>query len=124
MNDRQPKLFESLEPPRGGLAGLRARIARDTRRRVLMRRLQTATAALLVLAVAGLTILDPRGRRESPLEFRLARMSLGLIPPPSEILTIPEERRHQIAVRRVPLQTDEVLFYLVAPVRENTDPHP
>ena len=48
MSDRSETLFETLEPPRGGLAGLRARVERDGRRRLRVRRVRVALVAMLV----------------------------------------------------------------------------
>jgi len=117
MNERRERLFDVLEPPPGGLAGLRARIERDGRRRARSRRVQLLAAATLVAVLAGWSVFAPRGGGEQlPTQFDFARMSVGQLPWPSETLTVPEDRRDEIAVRRVSLPTDEVVFYLVASV--------
>jgi hypothetical protein len=48
-------------------------------------------------------------------------MGLGQLAVPDEPVTIPAHRRGDIAVQRVPLPTDQVVFYLVAsmPAVEN-----
>jgi hypothetical protein len=117
MNERREKLFDVLEPPPGGLTGLRGRIERDRRRRVTSRRVQLLAAATLVAALAGWSLLAPGGGEEPlPPQFDFARMSLGQLPWPSETLTLAEDERGEIAVRRVSLPTDEVVFYLIASV--------
>ena len=45
-------------------------------------------------------------------------MSLGLSAAPSEPLTIPAEQRAYTAVHRVPLSTDQVVFYLIGSIQE------
>ncbi|MCP3977817.1 MAG: hypothetical protein GY716_00610 [bacterium] len=118
MSERRETLFETLEPPRGGLAGLRTRIERAEHRSVRRRRLSllagTAAAALLVGWGA---FLAGRPAPELPPEFDLARMSLGQLPRPVEPLTVPENARGEIAVQRVPLAGDDVVFYLVGSTR-------
>jgi hypothetical protein len=116
MNERREKLFEVLEPPPGGLAGLRARIEWDGRRRARSRRVKLLAAATLVAAIAGWAVFAPRGGEPLPPQFDFARMSMGQLPWPSETLTLPPDKRDEIAVRRVALPTDEVVFYLVASV--------
>lgn len=119
MKDEHERLFETLEPPPGGLVGLRERIERDARRRVRLRRVQAVAAATVLVALVSWTAFSPRGEPDTlPAEFDLVRMSLGLLAPPSETLTIPEDRRSETAVRRVPLPTDEVVFYLVGSIQE------
>jgi hypothetical protein len=117
--DNDNALFETLEPPPGGLVGLRARIQRDARRRRIDRRLGSTVVAALLLLVIGWSVLGPR--REvvagSP-ELDLVRMQLGLLAAPDEPLTLPPGRRRDTAARRVPLPTDEVIFYLVGSIHE------
>jgi hypothetical protein len=109
MRDDPGKLFEMLDPPSGGLERLRTRIESEP-----ARRLQLATAFLLLLATLGLATQLPYGERYAHLpELDHARMRLGLGAQPSEPLVIPEEERGLTAVRRVSRPTDKVLFYLV-----------
>lgn len=113
------RLFDTLEPPAGGLTGLRGRIARDTRRQATMRRLQAATAAMVVVGLVSWAVVAQRQQVTALTpQFDLVRMSLGLLPPPSEVLTIPEDQRDDTAVRRVPLPTDEVVFYMVGSISD------
>lgn len=119
MTSGHERLFETLEPPAGGLEGLRSRLARDTRRRRIRTRALAGTATLAVVAVATWATLASRsGADDLPPEFALARMHLGLMPLPSEPVTIPDERRGDTAIHRVPLPTDDVIFYLVATTRD------
>jgi len=45
-------------------------------------------------------------------------MALGQLAPPVEPVTLPEAARMSTAVRRVPLPTDEVVFYLIGSIQE------
>ena len=119
MNDDSKKLFETLEPPPRGLAGLRGRIARDARRRVRVRRAQALAAATAVVAIVSWATVGPRSRPAPlPAEFDLVLMHLGLLTSPSEALTIPADQRGATAVRRVPLPTDQVVFYMVGSIQD------
>ena len=53
-----------------------------------------------------------------PPELDLVRIQLGQLAAPSAPLTIPADRRDHIAVRRVPLPTEDVIFYLVDSIQE------
>ena len=116
MSELHPNPFETLEPPPGGLAGLRTRIARDAARRRRTRYARLAAAACVALFLVGLVTLR-RPEPELPAEFQLARMQLGLVAQPTEVLTIPEGQRHKLAAARVPLDTDRVVFYMVGSAR-------
>ncbi len=119
MTEKDDALFETLEPPRGGLVGLRARIERDARRRRLQRRLGSTAVATVLLVVIGWSALGPRREvvAASP-ELDLVRMQLGLLAAPAEPLTLPAGQHRDTAVRRVPLPTDEVIFYMVGSIHE------
>ena len=106
-------LFETLDPPPGGLPKLRERLEGDARWRRRGRPALGVSAGLLVVVVVGWVVSSPSEEQDIPPEFDLVRIHLGQLPPPSEALTIPETRRGQTAVRRVPLETDDVVFYLV-----------
>ena len=116
MNGPSPRLFERLEPPGGGPARLRDRLRRE-RLRARARRAAWGAAALFCLAAAAWIALGP-STTERPAAaddaYRLARIGLGLQPPPAEPLTIRAESRHHTAARRVPLSDERIVFYLVA----------
>lgn len=119
MSDRAGRLFETLEPPRGGLAGLRARLEREGVRRRRIRAVQLAGALAAVPAIVIVLLLWPAHRpAPDPLqdELRGARLRLGLLPRPSEVLTVAPDRRASAAVRRVPLDTERVLFFWVSSI--------
>jgi len=118
MDGSHPRLFEPLEPPRDGLARLRARLERD-RRRVRVRRAAFGAAAILLLGFVVRIALGPPAPKsigDAGDPFRLARIGLGLVPVPAERLTVRREDRHRVAARRVPLSDERVVFYLVASV--------
>ena len=114
MSDLQERLFEPFEPPRGGLAMLRTRIERDRLRRVRALNLQAVAAFGLALAISTWSVFAPRPQQEPLPSFDLARIGLGLAPRPAEAVTVPADRRHELAVHRVPLETDSVVFYRIA----------
>jgi hypothetical protein len=112
MPDDCGNMFEVLEPPGGGPEMLRRRLKREP-----ARRLQLVAAFLLLAATLGVATQLPYGGEQSLLpEFGQARMRLGIGSQPSEPLTIPEGDRSLAAAHRVPLPTDEVLFYLVGSI--------
>jgi hypothetical protein len=116
--DERGRLFETLEPPRGGLAGLRARIERHSRRRVTLEQLGYASAAVLLLFLVAITMIGPHGSQRDMRhpEFDQARLRLGMSSSPVGALTIPASERATLGARRIPLPTDEVQFYLVASI--------
>jgi hypothetical protein len=118
MLDEHGKLFEPLEPPRGGFEGLRARIERHSRRRASYEQLGYASATALLLFLIAATIIGPRGLRPEPRlpEFDQARVRLGMSSSPAEALTIPVSERATLGAQRIQLPTDDVLFYLVASI--------
>jgi hypothetical protein len=89
------ELFEPLEPPPGGLQRLRARL--DAPR--------TRSAPIWIFAVATCA---------------LALGAVALQAPPREPVTVPPSGRAEVAVVRVPLRDERVVFYWVASA---TDPH-
>ena len=119
MTDTTERMLSTHEPPPGGLVQLRARIERDARSRLGVRRLQVATAATVLVALATWAGLVSAGRSDRlPAGFELVQMNLGQRAAPSETLTIPAEHRFHTAVRRVPLPTDHVVFYLIGSIQE------
>ena len=123
MNDGFEDTFEKLEPPRDGLAGLRVRIERERRRQLRLRRTRTAAATLVVLAAAALVFFLSPGHPApwspgfSPTGVRLRLASL-----PGEPVTIPARLRADLAARRVPLENERVVFYLVGSRAEPPSP--
>ncbi len=115
MSEEVRRVLDPLSPPSGGLVRLRTRIARDEVRRVSGRRVRVGLGALVVAVGVGWAALN---RGSDPVaaspELDLARMSLGLLPAPTEPLTLPEAARATTAVLRVSLPTDQVVFYVMA----------
>ncbi len=121
------EIFERLEPPPGGLSGLRAKISagrtgQQNRYRTWAAVSASAIAILVVVLVSPLgpyrlTVLDSY-EQPSPA-FALkgdehpGLVTLGLRPNPEQPVSIPQRSRTQLAVQKVPLDTDEVLFYFV-----------
>lgn len=104
-------LFERLAPPPGGAAALRLRLRRDRwRRRVGP---AAVAGASLALALAGLVRTAGRDRT-IPREPHPALIALGLQAPPAEPATVPPDMRQRMALLRVPLATDDIVFYYVA----------
>ena len=118
MTDTPENVLSTLEPPPGGLAELRARIARDASRSVAVRRLQAVTAAVVLVAIVTWAGLASGTRQDMlPAGFDLVQLHLGLRAVPAEPLTIPADQRSRTAVRRVPLPTDQVVFYLIGSIQ-------
>jgi hypothetical protein len=108
MRSEDGGLFEPLDPPGGGLEGLRKKMAREP-----ARRLQLAAAFMLLAATLGLATQLPFGGRELRLpELEQARMRLGMSSQPSEPFTIPEGDRSMAAASRISSADENVLFYL------------
>ena len=118
MTTKGEGMFETLDPPPEGLAGLRERIERDGRRRTRGRLVPTVAAGVLLIVLVSWVVVAPPQAPDIPTELDLVRIQLGQLPAPSEAVTIPDDRRGQVAVRRVPLPTDEVVFYLVGSIQE------
>ena len=106
-------LFETLDPPPGGLPKLRERLEGDARWRRRGRPALGVSAGLLVVVFVVWIVFIPSEEQDIPPEFDLMRIHLGQLPAPSEALTISAPHNGQTAVRRVPLETDDVVFYLV-----------
>ena len=81
------------------------------------RRVQVALGALVLTAAGWATLgRGPNPAASSP-ELDLVRMSLGQIAAPTEPLTQAAASRLTTAVHRVPLPTDQVVFYLVGSIQ-------
>ncbi len=113
MTTKRNGLFETLDPPPGGLPKLRERIEGDARWRKRGRPALGVSAGLLVVVLVGWVVSILPEEQDIPTEFDLVRIHLGQLPAPSEALTISDPHSGQTAVRRVPLETDDVVFYLV-----------
>ena len=115
MPDDMKTLFEPLEPPPGGAANLRRRLQREPRRRQMRVAALAVTATVvlvgLFLAVYPRLAPSPRGPVS---DVHPALVSLGLQNAPDEPAVIPPRQRHRMALLRVPLETDDVVFYYVA----------
>ncbi|MDA1093541.1 MAG: hypothetical protein O3A25_09785 [Acidobacteria bacterium] len=119
VDDAVRRVLDPLSPPSNGVARLRTRIARDAVARRRGRRVQAALGALLLTAAAGWATLGrgPNPAASSP-ELDLVRMSLGQIAAPTEPLTLSAASRLTAAVHRVPLPTDQVVFYLLGSIQD------
>jgi hypothetical protein len=119
-------VFEELDPPPGGLEGLRRRLDE-----VEMHRLrrspsalvwQTAAAAVvcavLVLAMAGVlrhaNEPERRWRQQIISLANPALVRLGLQLAPTDTVTVPPAARDQIAIKQVSVDTPGVVYYRVA----------
>jgi len=114
-------LFAILEPPPDGPARLRSRMDREKRRSARSRRLRSAAVVGVlggVLIIGGIALGPGVATDPLPAEFDLVRMALGQIAPPIEPVTLPDVARVSTAVLRVPLPTDEVVFYLIGSIQD------
>lgn len=118
MTTKGEGMFETLDPPPGGLVGLRERIERDGRWRTPRRLVPTVATGILLIVLASWSVVAWPEAPDIPTELDLVRIQLGQLPAPSEAVVIPDDHRGQVAVRRVPLPTDEVVFYLVGSIQE------
>jgi hypothetical protein len=86
--------------------------------RVRRRRRRRVEAALAAAAVAGIAIvalvLNPLSAPRTELPHPTLRVRLGLDPLPRENLIISAAQRGEVAAQRVPLESERVVFYLVA----------
>ncbi|MBN1774015.1 MAG: hypothetical protein JXB32_22340 [Deltaproteobacteria bacterium] len=143
MKPRLHDVFERLEPPPGGLARLRARMAEAERPRTAsplrpLAWVAAAAAAASLVVVAALAAREGTVPRPGPVAaapvpaptvviaaapparlpgFHPAFAALGLEPLPSEPVTVSAETAASLALQRVPLEDDRVVFYLVATVQ-------
>jgi hypothetical protein len=108
-------VFEQLEPPRGGLAKLRERMA--PRPSWMARRLVPMTAALAVAAVV--LFLSRRGKAPDLVAAAhhhggVEEVSLGLAPSPGGPLVPTAGGRATTALAEVPTSNPTVAFYWVS----------
>ena len=116
MTDPDEPLFVTLEPPRDGLAGLRARLDAE-RRRPRRRRWQVAGASALVAGlIVVATIARPAPQSPLPVELDLLRMAVGQLPPPTEVVTLSPDAQATTALQLVPAGNENVVLYLVGSV--------
>jgi hypothetical protein len=113
-SDSRP-LFETLDPPPGGLTRLRTRIRKERRRRVRNRSLVTAAAAVVLVGLVALFFVPTGGDARSlpGMESDLLAIRLGMVDPPTETVSIRPDLRHDYAVLEVPTEDDRVVFYMV-----------
>lgn len=107
------RILPLLEPPPGGLERLRARIAQSPSR---VHRTVPALVGLTVFALAAGGSLLLRSRPDSTTLLSRASLdptlvSLGLQRAPSEPAMVLPGSRHEMALLRVPLRTERVVFY-------------
>lgn len=114
-------VFDTLEPPRGGLAGLREKIEEDRRSRS-RRRFAGASAVVVAAAVALVVVLGHRSAPEpgAMLADRWSRSSdpafieLGLIDATPDGVHVAPGAASSTAIRRVSSDSDEILYYRIA----------
>jgi hypothetical protein len=110
---RRDEIFERLDPPPGGLAALRSRIAPRPRpaRRLAPLALAAAAAAIVLFVLS-------RGRAPDPLAAArqhgdAPEVALGLAPMPAAAVSIDREDRATTALAEVPTKDPHVAFYWV-----------
>ena len=127
------QVFEELDPPPGGLADLRERIAQQEEpreRRSLRPALRwtagfgalVAAAAVLLLIIATRSQIDNSPEAEIPSPLRIgalanshpALVSHGLAPAPEQPVIIASSQRQAMAALQVPLDRQDVVFYWVS----------
>lgn len=127
MRMKWDNVFPELTPPPGGLDALRARLSleatddgagrRDRRLAARMFKL-VAVAASIVVAVVTLWVLQAQAQRRTldvaALSASPASVRLGLVPAPTEPVSVSTADRGRIAVERVATHDPSVLFYRVA----------
>jgi len=111
LNERdEARLFRVLDPPPGGLADLRRRIAARESRRAWGFNLATAAVGLAIVIV-GIVVSVPLTGPTNLLGDDLVAIQLGLIEPPSEPVSIRAANRGEFAVERVPTSDERVVMY-------------
>lgn len=114
-------VFDVRQPPAGGLQRLRARLDDGHRRASLGRVLWIGAAAVVAAGVAiavSSSGVELRSTSPAPLpgaqEMLPVLAGLGMAAAPDEPVSVPDEARARIAVERVALPTDDVVYYWVA----------
>jgi hypothetical protein len=124
MKAGDTNLFEELTPPAGGLGQLRARLDQEPARQ---RRRRSAAAAGLAITAAGIilaVLLIPPGQPDlhtdltTILAANPAAVRLGLANAPAEPVSIAPDQRHRMAVQRVEVADQKVLYYRVTVLNE------
>lgn len=119
MKAGETKLFEELMPPAGGLGQLRARLdqepARQRRRRAAAAAGGALVAAGIILAVLLIPSGEPgvRADLDAVLAACPAAVRLGLADAPAEPVSVAPGQRHRLAVQRVEVADQNVLYYRV-----------
>jgi hypothetical protein len=140
MKPRLQDVLEKLDPPKNGLARLRERLAEAETPRTTspLRPLAWIGAAAAAAAIAMVVVLsairEPATRSTSASEVappaapvaaapasgllgtHPAFAALGLEPLPVEPVTVAAANASSLALQRVPVADDRVVFYLVASV--------
>lgn len=119
-------LFEELTPPNGGLDRLRARLdhepVRQHRRRALASAAIAMAATAFIFAVA--VMVWPTSQPQLHLDMATilavspAAVRLGLATAPSEPVSVASDQRRHMAVERVEVADQKVLFYRVTVISE------
>lgn len=115
---KREELFERLEPPPGGVAKLRERMAARPASTFVVRRLVPAAAAL---AIAAIVLLFWSRREKTPDLLAAARdragleeVALGLAPSPRSSAALSGNERTTAALAEVPSSNGAVAFYWVS----------
>jgi len=113
MNDALDLLRE-IDPPPGGLDGLRRRLARHARRRAAIGRSAFAAATLALVLGGSLAVREATRPPAVPAwaAESLLAVELGLVEVPDEPVSIPRAARNRLAIRRVDTSDPRVVLYL------------
>ncbi len=115
MRDPVQQVFEVLEPPAGGLAELRLRIAAErTPRRAWFGGLALAAAAAVALVVARPPTQEPGGELDPGLLRSEPTLAILLSEPQVEPVIVRPGQAGRLALRRVELPDAQVVYYRVA----------
>ncbi len=137
MESWQREVFRQHEPPPGGLARLRRRLAEPRPRRRIVPGLAAAFAAAAIVAAVSWSLLRPTADRPrpgggDPLAVFIddtgsappALVEYGLAAEPDEPVSIAPNRRGQLAVSRVAVARPDVVFYWVSSPDPGGEPPP